>query len=307
MSIILDALNRSERDRRNDQVVPGIATAHYAQTAPGGRAWLTWALGAALLVAGAVIAWLLLARMSGSAAPGAAASEPASVIAPVAAPVVAPKASAGKASEASQASQPIATQDSRSIADTSSESRAVTGDMLSARTAENTPPPASDSAVQALYQQPGANDLSGEEGSASADSAAPAPSQPAVSAETAAPAPAVVSEVAARSSRVEEPLDIEAMVSRAQDELENARLAEHDAPFIASLSQSRKDQIPTLMYLRHDYSPDGATVTINGTTAKAGQAIGSGVRVDEILPDSVVLSHRGAQFRLRALNSWVNL
>ena len=48
MSIILDALNRSERDRRNDQVVPGIATAHFAQTAPGGRAWLTWALGAAL-------------------------------------------------------------------------------------------------------------------------------------------------------------------------------------------------------------------------------------------------------------------
>jgi len=31
------------------------------------------------------------------------------------------------------------------------------------------------------------------------------------------------------------------------------------------------------------------------------------MRVEEILSDSVVLDYRGTQFRLRALNSWVNL
>ena len=62
------------------------------------------------------------------------------------------------------------------------------------------------------------------------------------------------------------------------------------------------------MYLQHDYRSDGgSTVTINGQQARAGQTVGRGVTVEEVLPDSVVLSHAGQQFRLRALNSWVNL
>jgi hypothetical protein len=32
-----------------------------------------------------------------------------------------------------------------------------------------------------------------------------------------------------------------------------------------------------------------------------------GMKIEEILPDSVVLNYQGTQFRLRALNSWVNL
>jgi hypothetical protein len=107
----------------------------------------------------------------------------------------------------------------------------------------------------------------------------------------------------------EENLDIEALVRRAENELENARLAEHPAPFLADLSQHKKDLIPTLMYSRHDYASDNktASVTLNGKTLRAGGNAGGGVRVVEVLPDSVVLSHQGTEFRLRALNSWVNL
>ena len=62
------------------------------------------------------------------------------------------------------------------------------------------------------------------------------------------------------------------------------------------------------MYQRHDYAEAAgqASVVINGASVRAGGSV-SGVRVDEILPGSVVLSHQGTQFRLRALNSWVNL
>jgi hypothetical protein len=46
---------------------------------------------------------------------------------------------------------------------------------------------------------------------------------------------------------------------------------------------------------------------MNGNTVKAGGSVVPGMKVEEILPDSVVLNYQGTQFRLRALNSWVNL
>jgi len=99
------------------------------------------------------------------------------------------------------------------------------------------------------------------------------------------------------------------MVLKARNELENARMEEHSAPFIADLSQQTKDGIPTIFYERHDYSDEQSqsSVVCNGKTLKVGGSPAAGVKVDEILPDSVVLSYRGTQFRLRALNSWINL
>ena len=118
-------------------------------------------------------------------------------------------------------------------------------------------------------------------------------------------APATV----AKETVAEQPVDIEAMMNQARDELENAQLEEHPAPFLSSLSQQSKDRIPTIFYERHDYSgrPGQSTVVLGGRTLKRGGRTSSGVQVDEILPDSVVLTYQGTQFRLRALNSWVNL
>ncbi|QIB66738.1 general secretion pathway protein GspB [Kineobactrum salinum] len=103
-------------------------------------------------------------------------------------------------------------------------------------------------------------------------------------------------------------VDVDSLVSAAEQALDDVQLAQHPVSFLAALSQQRKDAIPTLMYLQHDYRGEGGSrVTINGTEAAAGESVGRGVVVEEILPDSVVLSHDGKQFRLRALNSWVNL
>jgi hypothetical protein len=147
-------------------------------------------------------------------------------------------------------------------------------------------PPQVDPGVAALYQQ----------------SPQPARPQPAPSAQQAR------TESPANISRVEETVDIEKLVEQAQAELKDASLTEHAVPLLASLSQQTKDGIPTLMYQRHDYSGDPArsSVVINGKTLRAGASAG-GVKVEEILPDSVVLEVKGVRFRLRALNSWVNL
>jgi hypothetical protein len=105
----------------------------------------------------------------------------------------------------------------------------------------------------------------------------------------------------------EDAIDIEAVLARAREELGEPALAPHPAPLLADLSQQQKDAIPTLMYLRHDYLASGvSSVLINGETRRVGDRIGT-VQVEEILPDSVVLRHRDTLFRLRALNSWVNL
>ena len=112
-----------------------------------------------------------------------------------------------------------------------------------------------------------------------------------------------------RVARAEQSVDIDQILQQAREEVENASLDDHPVPFLADLSQQTKDGIPTLYYQRHDYSSDTnlSTIVLNGTPVKAGGSPLPGMKVEEILPDSVVLNYRGTQFRLRALNSWINL
>jgi hypothetical protein len=114
---------------------------------------------------------------------------------------------------------------------------------------------------------------------------------------------------APESVPVESAIDVEAVLARAREELAEPPLSEHPAPLLATLSQRFKDEVPTILYSRHDYrGPEGAnSVVMNGKTVRPGGAVAPGVRLEEILPDSVVLSYRDTRFRLRALNSWVNL
>lgn len=103
------------------------------------------------------------------------------------------------------------------------------------------------------------------------------------------------------------PLDIAAVVARVQAELGERALVAHATPLIENLSQQKKNAIPTVMYTGHDWQPGGTSwVTLNGMALREGQK-NSGFEVEEILTDSVILNYRGTAFRLRSLNSWVNL
>ncbi|WP_116365249.1 general secretion pathway protein GspB [Parahaliea mediterranea] len=308
MSLILDAINRSQRERANPGEVPGIATAHYAEATVAPSAWKVGALGLALVVALATSAWLLF-RPDAAPQP-ASPAEPApgaAALPGVPAPVTGESgAHAGQALKpVDSANKTARTTGEKSVGEQAGEGA---GDKMRAETvaepaAEPTvrqlparPAPASPE-VSALYQQPQA---------AAADEA---PTRKPDSQPARQPARQGAETISTESDTAEEqPLDVEALVAKAQAELRNAELEEHSAPFLSTLSQQRKDAIPTLFYSHHDYRGEGgSTVTINSTTAGNGQSLGKGVKVVEVLSDSVVLSYDGQEFRLKALNSWVNL
>lgn len=105
----------------------------------------------------------------------------------------------------------------------------------------------------------------------------------------------------------EEPIDLEKVLRQVRAEAAAAALSPHPIVLLGQKSKQFRDAVPTLMYLRHDFNPAGvSTVLINSEELREGQAT-RGVTVRSILADSVILSYNGTEFRLRALNSWVNL
>ena len=110
-----------------------------------------------------------------------------------------------------------------------------------------------------------------------------------------------------KSTVEESPVDLESVLRQAQAEWGEPALLPHPTALLESLSQQTKDRIPSVIYSVHDWQSAGRpTVVINGKRLAAGQREG-GFLVREILEDSVILSWGGTDFRLRALNSWINL
>lgn len=296
MSLILDALNRS---RDSVDPVPNLSTHHPVEPLPpGGRQYVPWVV---LSLALALIAWLVWDRLSTPPPP------PESVDSPVAeltrnigsaATAVTTELKA-RAEEREGALRPATSQPSPGQVES------VVGDVTAAggiAAGSNPPgdietpavveaaapvPATADPAVARLYRDGSVPEEPADAGSGRDEAAEPAPAAP----------------------PEEQSLDIEEILRRAQDEAGNARLDEHPVPLLSSLSQQVKNGIPTIYYRRHDYASETgkSTVTLNGNTVKTGGNAGPGLTVEEILPDSVVLNYRGTRFRLRALNSWVNL
>ena len=62
-----------------------------------------------------------------------------------------------------------------------------------------------------------------------------------------------------------------------------------------------------IVYSEHNFAPQGlASVMLNGKRLQSGQRADT-VEVIDILKDSVILRVDGIEFRLKALNTWVNL
>ena len=108
-------------------------------------------------------------------------------------------------------------------------------------------------------------------------------------------------------SEVEQDLDVEAILRRAQQSWGDSQLVPSSTPLLEALSQQQKDRIPTLMYTVHQWATDQPpSVVLNGARLGEGQRVG-GFQVREILVDSVILVWGDVEFRLPALNSWINL
>lgn len=112
---------------------------------------------------------------------------------------------------------------------------------------------------------------------------------------------------AARAEQDGQEIDLAQVLAQLREQTKSEGLAPHPVPMLADLSKQFRDRVPTLMYSQHDYATQGrSTVLINGTALRVGQRTRR-VEVREILPDSVILRFSETDFRLRALNSWVNL
>lgn len=79
-------------------------------------------------------------------------------------------------------------------------------------------------------------------------------------------------------------------------------------PLLATMPARFQRSVPSIDYSVHVFNEkDGSgIVSLNGSIRKIGAQISPGLRVIAILPDSVVLDYNDIQFRLLALNSWVN-
>jgi len=78
-------------------------------------------------------------------------------------------------------------------------------------------------------------------------------------------------------------------------------------PMLSDMPTQFKRRVPSLKYSTHVYSKDSRTgfVNINGPFREVGSQIAQGITLIAILPDGVVLEMDGTLFRLRALNDWV--
>jgi general secretion pathway protein B len=306
MSLILDALNRARQDTDK---VPSLATQHYVDDVVNegrGRHYLPWL---ALLVALVIIGWLLLDRET----------EPVSPSMPQAA-----------MSASSQQQVPTRVEDTAIALGSVAEpvapaqikpepAQPVTASVprvLASAPVTAAPPELNDPAVAELYQQRQVPQSAARNNSqpeqalqSSATTLGKASSTSSVEKTRVKAVQESGLEDVVGSGQDEEPIDIEKMILKAREDLENANLEEHSVPLLSSLSQHTKDNIPTIFYERHDYSdnPAQSSVVLNGKSVKAGDSPSAGLKVEEILPDSTVLNYRGTAFRLRALNSWINL
>ena len=186
----------------------------------------------------------------------------------------------------------------------------TTGESVVARTQDNVTADAAEAdneRIAALHQQmwSDAASLSEGEGIGSDQNGAPNPvvEKPDVlaqSEEVSATSPSSAPSIAP-------PIDLVAAIERAARGVGEPNLVPHPTVLLENLSQQQKDQIPTIVYTEHVYAEGVApSVELNGQRLRPGQRSGA-ITVEDILVDSVILRVNGVSFRLRALNTWVNL
>jgi general secretion pathway protein B len=336
MSLILDALNRS-RDEASP--VPGLAAHHAVERVTADRRqYLLWV---ALSVAVVIIAWLIMELYSPVPLPAhevavqelaATLSEGDARVTDAALPADYPKSGATTErvpQPAKANSEPLAVQArSGSTEEMVAPPEAVSDTALVVSREQAPQPLAADASTTDSFAADYAQDSSSTQGDAT-----PAPSRSQAENDAVAqlyanpnlPEEAVAQRTAQQSTRQPtssgsnvgssvakasgETIDVDRILRMAREEAKNASLGDHPVPLLIELSQQIKDSIPTVHYLRHDYSSNSSqsTVVLNSKTLAVGGSPAPGMKIEEILPDSVVLNYQGTQFRLRALNSWINL
>lgn len=282
MSLILDALNRAENERKNQNAVPDLNTSHSLREFNPGLGecrTLWWILGGVLALLIIIVLLFLLFRPTVITQP--AQEKSAAVQQPVAAPSVEQKPAAVASNKAV-----IKTDTQRPVFDP------VPAEVPAVEAAPKATPPSA--AVESLYASEdttpvatvdaGVNELYAAEAATTASETIVDPFN--APSETAAPAAEPTVQVPPRT----------------YDSITNI-------PDFNSLPWNMRQRVPTISYARHNYLAGGiSSVVINNQTTGVGNIIGAGqFVVQEIYVDGVVLKHGDIVFKLRALTGWINM
>jgi|GEM_PF-3263489 len=108
-----------------------------------------------------------------------------------------------------------------------------------------------------------------------------------------------------RSSNIEEE-KIE--TQSAQPTKDSNSLAHYDSvKHIKELTFSAQESIRTLIYSEHAFSENSNRfVVINGKKIREGEQVNTTIKLDKILKDGALFTFDGTQFKMRAMNSWLN-
>ncbi|MBT4522860.1 MAG: GspB domain-containing protein [Halieaceae bacterium] len=267
MSLILEALNRSRRERRGEGELPDLETRHYLSDSAGGSTDsrlvpLLVALVGALLV----IVWLMIDQRSqnaGSGRPELGGRSSVSTVDPLANLPVGP----------SESSEPVVPQVKVEHGQSNREKILF-----------------SDSAVVALYQEQAAKP---EPGIPSTAQVAP----PGREVQT-RPRPELEPSIDIDQLIVDarEELENDSLAEHpAPFIVELTQQLKDSIPTI----YYRRHNFSAI--------PGESSVVLNEKTVRVGGTVVNGVVLDKILEQSIVLNYQGNQFRLRALSSWINL
>ncbi len=304
MSLILDALNRAEHDRKNKNAVPDINTVHTLPAAPikpespkkSGSTLVTIILLLVVVLTGGWLArsWFASSEQQVPATELSStqtAETPTSVESvPVAsAPVVTvPVMSAQEQSTAI----PVVPSDARFTSNSNTNTISTSLDTTAP-------------AVENLYAQ-----QTSSAAAATADvEQLYAPEEATVSESVVNPFAVEREEtsVADPGMPLSESIPAEPIIPQQVKPLRHFEdITEID---FNELPWNQRQQIPTISYSRHNYLQNSvSTVMINGEIVGEGNSLSGGqLIVVEIFVDGVVLNFRGNKFKLRALNGWVNM
>lgn len=85
-------------------------------------------------------------------------------------------------------------------------------------------------------------------------------------------------------------------------------LAHYDSvKHIKELTFSAQESIRTLIYSEHAFSDNrNRFVVINGKKIREGEQVNTTIKLDKILKDGALFTFDGTQFKMRAMNSWLN-
>ena len=299
MSMILDALRRSESGglARNPQ--PSIAEEH---TGGSGKKWLG-VLFSVCVGLGIAAGWLMRGGIAGSPIEEQVVSTVSRSLSSGDA-VTTPKPPSVDAVLSAPGTElsPSTPRPSKSGAsDSEPPQNNVTADAVEA----------DNQRIAALHQQMWLDSvsLSKADGMRSDQNGAPnsAAEKSGVSAQSEQVSAASSSSAVSDAPSIAPPIDLVAAIERAAREVGEPNLVPHPTALLENLSQQQKDQIPTIVYTEHVYAEGAApSVELNGQRLRPGQRVG-GITVEDILVDSVILRVNRVSFRLRALNTWVNL